>query len=113
VEARLEAFRPLVKLPSHAASETAVRLPFDDGIGECGIIVPVSQPFCGRCSRVRLTSDGKIRTCLSSQPDDDLYAVMQRGGSEAGMKHSSRARFSKSKPANPHRGAGLPKALAA
>jgi cyclic pyranopterin phosphate synthase len=63
-----------------------VRLPlatFDDGIGEIGIIVPVSQLFC---SRVRLTLDGKIRTCLFSQSDHDLYAVMQRGGSDAEMK---------------------------
>jgi cyclic pyranopterin phosphate synthase len=85
VEARLEAFRPLVKLPPHAASETAVRYTFDDGIGEIGIIAPVSQAFCGHCSRVRLTSDGKIRTCLFSQSEHDLYSVMQRGGSDAEM----------------------------
>jgi cyclic pyranopterin phosphate synthase len=85
VEARLEAFRPLVKLPSHAASETALRYTFDDRIGEIGIIAPVSQAFCGHCSRVRLTSDGKIRTCLFSQSDHDLYEVMQRGGSDAEM----------------------------
>jgi cyclic pyranopterin phosphate synthase len=85
VEERLEAFRPLVKLPPHGASETAVRYTFDDGIGEIGIIAPVSQAFCGHCSRVRLTSDGKIRTCLFSQSDRDLYSVMQRGGSDAEM----------------------------
>jgi GTP 3',8-cyclase len=85
VKARLEAFRPLVQLPSNAASETAIRYTFDDGIGEIGIIAPVSQAFCGHCSRVRLTSDGKIRTCLFSQSDHDLYGVMQRGGSDADM----------------------------
>jgi cyclic pyranopterin phosphate synthase len=79
VEARLEAFRPLVKLPSHAASKTALRYTFDDRIGEIGIIAPVSQAFCGHRSRVRLTSDGKIRTRLFSQSDHDLYAGMQRG----------------------------------
>jgi cyclic pyranopterin phosphate synthase len=51
-------------------------------VGEIGIIAPVSQPFCGHCSRVRVTSDGKIRTCLFSLFDHDLHAVMRRGGSD-------------------------------
>src|SRR3984957_3840493 len=83
IVARLNAFRPLVELPPHALSETAKRFTFDDGIGEIGIIAPVSQPFCGNCSRVRLTSDGKIRTCLFSQSDYDLYGEMVRGGTDA------------------------------
>ena len=80
---RLNAFRPLVELPPTAASETARRFTFDDGLGEIGIIAPVSRPFCGHCSRVRLTSDGKIRTCLFSQSDHDLYGQMRRGGTDA------------------------------
>ena len=72
IVARLNAYRPLVELPPHNASETARRFTFDDGGGEMGIIAPVSRPFCGHCSRVRLTSDGKIRTCLFSQSDHDL-----------------------------------------
>ena len=80
---RLNAFRPLVELPLHTASETARRFTFDDGVGEIGIIAPVSRPFCGHCSRVRLTSDGKIRTCLFSQSDHDLYGLMLRGGTDA------------------------------
>lgn len=80
---RLNAYRPLVELPPHAASETAKRFTFDDGIGEIGIIAPVTRPFCGHCSRVRLTSDGKIRTCLFSQSDHDLYGEMVRGGTDA------------------------------
>ena len=58
---------PLVELPAREPSETARRYTFQDGVGEIGIIAPVSQAFCGACSRVRLTSDGKIRTCLFSQ----------------------------------------------
>jgi len=85
VVAKLESFRPVVKLSANTISETAVRYTFDDGVGEIGIIAPVSQAFCGHCSRVRLTSDGKIRTCLFSQFDHDLYSVMQRGGSDADM----------------------------
>ena len=82
IVARLNAYRPLVKLAPHAASETAKRFTFDDGVGEIGIIAPVSRPFCGHCSRVRLTSDGKIRTCLFSQSDHDLYGEMVGGGTD-------------------------------
>jgi cyclic pyranopterin phosphate synthase len=79
---RLQTFRPVRRLAPNAVSETAVRYTFDDGLGEIGIIAPVSQAFCGHCSRVRLTSDGKIRTCLFSQSDHDVYGVMERGGSD-------------------------------
>jgi cyclic pyranopterin phosphate synthase len=82
---KLETVRPVVRLKPTTPSETAVRYTFDDGIGEVGIIAPVSQAFCGQCSRIRLTSDGKIRTCLFSQSDHDLYAVMKRGGSDADL----------------------------
>ena len=70
---------PLVELEPREASETARRYTFADGIGEIGIIAPVSQPFCGACSRVRLTSDGKIRTCLFSQIEHDLYGRFRAG----------------------------------
>ena len=79
---RMKEFRPLVEIPN-AYSETARRYRFDDGIGEIGIIAPVSHPFCGHCSRVRLTSDGKIRTCLFSVLDHDLAGLMHRGKSDA------------------------------
>lgn len=82
VVGRLNAYRPLVELAPNVASETAKRFTFDDGLGEIGIIAPVSRPFCGHCSRVRLTSDGKIRTCLFSQSDHDLYGEMVRGGTD-------------------------------
>jgi GTP 3',8-cyclase len=70
---------PLVELPARESSETARRYTFEDGVGEIGIIAPVSQAFCGACSRVRLTSDGKIRTCLFSQLEHDLYGRMRAG----------------------------------
>jgi GTP 3',8-cyclase len=78
---RMSEYRPLVEIP-HARSETARRYHFDDGIGEIGIIAPVSHPFCGHCSRIRITSDGKIRTCLFSVWDHDLHAQMCRGASD-------------------------------
>jgi GTP 3',8-cyclase len=79
---KLNSFRPLVSLTATNPSETARRYTFDDGVGEIGIIAPVSQSFCGACSRIRLTSDGKIRTCLFSHFEHDLYGVMARGGSD-------------------------------
>ncbi len=82
--ARMAEYRPLVEIP-HARSETARRYRFDDGIGEIGIIAPVSHPFCGHCSRIRITCDGKIRTCLFSVWDHDLYAEMRRGASDEEM----------------------------
>jgi cyclic pyranopterin phosphate synthase len=77
---------PLVELPPREASETARRYTFADGVGEIGIIAPVSQAFCGACSRVRLTSDGKIRTCLFSQVEHDLYGRLRAGASEEELR---------------------------
>ncbi len=76
---------PLVPMPAREPSETARRYTFTDGRGEIGIIAPVSQAFCGACSRVRLTSDGKIRTCLFSQVEHDLYGRMRAGDSETAL----------------------------
>ena len=81
IVARLNEFHPLVEI-EHGHSETARRYRFADGVGEIGIIAPVSMPFCGACSRIRITSDGKIRTCLFSVWDHDLYGVMRRGASD-------------------------------
>jgi cyclic pyranopterin phosphate synthase len=88
---RLSAFRPVVPLKANARSETAQRYTFDDGVGEIGIIAPVSQAFCGHCSRIRLTSDGKIRTCLFSQFDHDLYGRMHHGATDEEMAAFIRA----------------------
>ena len=86
IVARLETVRPLVPLPANQVSETARRYTFDDGCGEIGIIAPVSHPFCGHCSRVRLTSDGKVRTCLFSQIDHDLAGPLKRGASDMELR---------------------------
>jgi cyclic pyranopterin phosphate synthase len=77
---------PLRELPPNEASETARRYTFEDGRGEIGIIAPVTQAFCGACSRVRLTSDGKIRTCLFSQIEHDLYGRVRSGAPEEELR---------------------------
>jgi cyclic pyranopterin phosphate synthase len=81
VLARMREYRPLHEL-ARGQSETARRYVFDDGIGEFGVIAPVSHPFCGHCSRIRVTSDGKIRTCLFSAFEHDLARQMRDGADE-------------------------------
>lgn len=63
-------------------SSTATRWSFADGKGEIGIIAPVSEPFCGHCNRIRLTADGKLRTCLFSVTEHDLRAVLRSGAKD-------------------------------
>lgn len=79
---RMSEFVPLREV-EHRRSETARRYVFEDGIGEIGIIAPVSHSFCGHCSRIRVTSDGKIRTCLFSVREHDLAARMCAGQTDA------------------------------
>jgi cyclic pyranopterin phosphate synthase len=75
---------PLVERRVERGSETATRYRFADGApGEIGIIAPVTEPFCGACSRVRLTSDGQIRTCLFSKVEHSLRDVIRRGVTRA------------------------------
>src|SRR5712692_7144633 len=75
---------PLVPLELHRGSETASRYRFADGApGEIGIIAPVTEPFCGACSRIRLTADGQIRTCLFSTVEHSLRDVVRNNASRA------------------------------
>ena len=74
---RINAQWPLVQIP-HEKSETARKYRFADGApGEIGLIAPVTQAFCGACSRIRLTADGKLRTCLFSKEDRDLRGLLR------------------------------------
>jgi len=81
---RMAEFMPLREI-DRQPSETARRYRFEDGVGEIGIIAPVSHPFCGHCSRIRVTSDGKIRTCLFSVREHDLAGLMASGASDDEM----------------------------
>ena len=80
--ARLRERFELVQVLSANKSETARRWQLKDGKGEIGIIAPVSEPFCGHCNRIRLTADGKIRTCLFSLHEHDLRGPMRTGASD-------------------------------
>ena len=68
--------------PSDNPSSTSKRWRFSDGRGEIGIIAPVSEPFCGHCNRIRLTADGKVRTCLFSVTEHDLRSLLRKGNSD-------------------------------
>lgn len=73
---------PLDRVQSENASETARRWRFADGSpGEIGFINPVTRPFCGHCSRIRLTADGMIRTCLFSAVEHNIKALLRSGAS--------------------------------
>jgi cyclic pyranopterin phosphate synthase len=79
---RIQAQWPLEPIP-HEKSETARKYRFADGApGEIGLIAPVTQAFCGHCSRIRLTADGKLRTCLFSKEDRDLRALLRAQSSD-------------------------------
>jgi cyclic pyranopterin phosphate synthase len=79
----INAVFPLEQIPRHEASETALRYRFTDGKGEIGIVAPVSIPFCGQCSRIRLTADGKLRTCLFSLAEHDLAGPLRSGAEDS------------------------------
>ena len=81
VYSRIAAKWPLVPIV-HERSETARKYRFADGRGELGLINPVSQPFCGACSRLRMTADGKLRTCLFSKEDHDLKFMLRGGATD-------------------------------
>ena len=80
--ARIRAQFALQPVAPATPAETAKRWAFPDGKGEIGIIAPVSEPFCGHCDRLRLTADGKFRTCLFSTGEHDMMAVLRGDSSD-------------------------------
>ncbi len=75
---------PLELKESSRGAETAWKYRFADGArGEIGIIAPVTEMFCGACSRIRLTADGQLRTCLFSAVEDNLRDVLRSGANRA------------------------------
>ena len=80
LRARIDKVFPLVRVPSESLSETSRRWRFADGsAGELGFINPVTQPFCGHCSRIRLTADGMLRTCLFSTVEYNIKRLLRQG----------------------------------
>ncbi|HEY2866594.1 MAG TPA: GTP 3',8-cyclase MoaA [Pyrinomonadaceae bacterium] len=81
---RINAAYPLKLRSPERGSETAWKYEFADGSpGGIGIIAPVTEMFCGQCSRIRLTADGQIRTCLFSTVEHDLRDYLRSGASRS------------------------------
>ena len=79
---KINGHKKLIPVAANSDSETAKRYSFEDGIGEIGIIASVTKPFCGSCNRIRLTADGKIRTCLFSHSEQDLKPLIRDNASD-------------------------------
>jgi cyclic pyranopterin phosphate synthase len=80
---RIDAAFPLERVKRNYSSETALRYAYKDGAGEIGIIASVTMPFCGDCSRMRLSPEGKIYTCLFATEGTDLKTPMRAGATDA------------------------------
>ena len=80
--AALQACWPLQRLPANYAGEVASRYRYCDGAGEVGVIASVSQPFCGNCTRSRVSAEGKLHTCLFANHGHDLRSMLRDGSSD-------------------------------
>ena len=82
----IDAVHPLE--PQARESHSTARVyRFRDGRGEIGFVNPVSEPFCGDCSRIRLTAEGSLRTCLFSMHETDLRGPLREGADDAELEH--------------------------
>lgn len=79
---RIDRELPLEALPRALPTDVATRYRYRDGSGEIGVIASVSQPFCGACSRLRLSADGQLYTCLFAVSGTDVRGPMRRGASD-------------------------------
>jgi cyclic pyranopterin phosphate synthase len=90
IRAAIEAVYALEPEP-RLASSTARVYRFADGHGRIGFINPVSEPFCADCNRIRLTADGRLRTCLFSLNETDLRAALRDGADDQELEEIIRA----------------------
>jgi cyclic pyranopterin phosphate synthase len=78
----INAEMPLIEAQSNYSGEVAQRWAYADGSGEIGVISSVTQAFCSTCTRARLSTDGKLYTCLFGQSGHDLRTLMRLGKSD-------------------------------
>jgi cyclic pyranopterin phosphate synthase len=86
LHAAISARWPLVPVAAGYRGEVAERYAFADGAGEIGFISSVTQPFCGACSRARLSSEGVLYTCLFATHGLDLRTPLRAGADDAGLR---------------------------
>ena len=84
--ARIDAEMPLETLESNYSGEVAERYRYRDGEGEIGVIASVTRPFCGACTRLRLSTDGQIFTCLFASKGVSLRDPMREGATDGDMR---------------------------
>ena len=84
--ARINAMGTKLIPVEYHGTQPADRYKFEDGLGEIGFISSVSEPFCSSCNRVRITSDGKLRTCLFSLHETDLKGMLRGGMGDEEIK---------------------------
>ena len=84
--ARIGQAYPLEAIEPNYAGEVAKRYRYRDGQGEIGFIASVTQPFCGDCTRARLSADGKLFTCLFAIQGVDLKQILRAGANDAELK---------------------------
>ncbi len=90
VVAAIDARWPLQPVESAYRGEVAQRYRYRDGAGEIGVISSVTQPFCGDCTRARLTADGQLFTCLFATSGHDLRALLRSGAGDAELAETLR-----------------------
>jgi len=90
VIAGIDARWPLEALPPKYPGEVATRYRFRDGAGEIGVISSISEPFCGSCSRARLSSEGTLYTCLFATHGTDLRTPLRDGSSDEALREQLR-----------------------
>ena len=88
---------PLRALEANYAGEVARRYAFADGQGEVGFITSVTQPFCGSCNRARLSSDGRLYTCLFASRGMDLRGPLREGASDQALLERMRSCWTRRK----------------
>jgi cyclic pyranopterin phosphate synthase len=86
IKSRLEKMGHLIPIPSDRWDGPAKRFRMEGALGEIGLIGAVSSHFCDDCNRLRLTPDGKIRTCLFSDEEIDVKELLRKGGSDRDLK---------------------------
>ena len=92
--AAISAEMPLEAIPPNYPGEVADRWRYADGGGEVGVIASVTAPFCGACTRARISADGQLYTCLFAVKGTDLRGLVRGGASDSELTDAIRAVWS-------------------
>ena len=106
---RIGSMFPLMPIERDYDSETALRFTYADGAGSLGVIASVTKPFCGACSRLRMSPEGQLFTCLFATRGTDLRTPLREGATDAELSaligtmwHKRKDRYSEQRSSHPH-----------